>query len=140
MGKRNEPILKGSYILFRANGTELVVKPANGKKFELAELKRLVSGTATIMHLGANPRMCITTVDEEGEAQFTKVNPWLGHMVRKGWVLVVNENGLNESLPVNDEAVAMWGGLVVGDVVLCRFDATPWHGVRGLRVLVPASL
>jgi hypothetical protein len=140
MGKRNERILKGSYILFRANGTEQAVAPANGKKFELSELKRLVGGTATIMHLGANPRMCITAVDGEGEAQFTKVNPWLGHMVRKGWVLVVNENGLNEGLPMNDEALAMWGGLVVGDVVLCRFDATPWHGVRGFRVLVPVTL
>ena len=137
MGRQKELIVKGEYIVLRADGTEQEVKPANGKKFQLAELRRLVGGTAEIMQLSDEPRMCVTAVDENGEGTFTTVNP-LPHMVRTGWVLVVNENGFNENLPVNEKAVAMWGGLVVGDVVVCRFDSTPWHGVRGIRVFIPS--
>jgi hypothetical protein len=46
-----------------------------------------------------------------------------GGLVREGWCLVVNSNGLNETLLTNEEASHLWGSWVVGDVLLCRVSA-----------------
>jgi hypothetical protein len=133
MAKRKEPILKGDPILYRADGTQEVVKPANGKKFELKELKKFVQGTAAVAHLNSRVRFCM--VSRAGELETVEIDPKANNlMIRPGWVMVMNENGLNERLPLNKEASSLFGGIIVGDVVLCRFDATPWHGVRGLSV------
>jgi hypothetical protein len=134
MAKRKEPILKGDFILYRADGRQEVVKPANGKKFELSELKKFVHGTAAVAHLNSRLRLCV--VSRAGELETVEIDPKANNlMIRHGWVMVMNENGLNERLPINKEASRLYGGGVVGDVVLCRFDATPWHGVRGFRVI-----
>jgi hypothetical protein len=133
MAKRKEPILKRDSILYRADGTQEVVKPANGKKFELKELKKFVHGTAAVAHLNSRVRFCV--VSRAGELETVEIDPKANNlMIRDGWVMVMNENGLNERLPLNREASRLFGGIVVGDVVLCRFDVTPWHGVRGLSV------
>ena len=134
MAKRKETILKGDPILYRADGTQEVVKPANGKKFELKELKKFVHGTAAVAHLNSRLRLCV--VSRAGELETVEIDPKANNlMIRHGWVMVMNENGLNERLPINKEASRLYGGGVVGDVVLCRFDATPWHAVRGFRVI-----
>jgi hypothetical protein len=134
MAKRKEPILKGDPILYRAYGTQEEIKPANSRKFELEELKRFVHGTATIAHLDSRLRLCV--VSRAGQLETVEIDPKTSNlMIRHGWVMVMNENGLNERLPINREASRLFGGGVVGDVVLCRFDATPWHGVRGFRVI-----
>jgi hypothetical protein len=132
MAKRKEPIFKGDPILYRADGTPEVVKPAaNGKKFELKELKKFVHGTAAVAHLDSGVRFCV--VSRAGELETVEIDPKANNlMIRPGWVMVMNENGLNERMPLNKEASSLFGGIIVGDVVLCRFDATPWHGVRGL--------
>jgi hypothetical protein len=138
MAKRKAPILKGNPTLFRADGTQEEVKPANGKKFELKELGKLVHGTPAVAHLDSRPRLCV--VSRAGELETVEIDPKTNDLlIRHGWVMVMNENGLNERLPKNWEATRLFGGIgggiVVGDVVLCRFDATPWHGVRGFRVI-----
>jgi hypothetical protein len=93
-----------------------------------------VHGTAAVAHLNGRLRFCV--VSREGELETVEIDPKANDlMIRHGWVMVMNENGLNERLPINKEASRLFGGLVVGDVVLCRFDATPWHGVRGFRVI-----
>ena len=33
------------------------------------------------------------------------------------------------------ELSVLWGGLVVGDVVMCRYSATPWHGAGRRQAL-----
>ena len=134
MARRKEPILKGDPILYRADGTRGEVNPANGKKFELKELGKLVGGTAAVAHLDNRIRLCV--VSRAGELETVEIDPNANNlMIRQGWVMVMNENGLNERLPINREASRLYGGGVVGDVVLCRFDATPWHGVHGFRVI-----
>jgi hypothetical protein len=130
VAKRKEPILKIDFILYRSDGTQEVVKPANGKKFELGELKKFVHGAATVARLTSGVRLCV--VSRAGELETVDIDPKAnGLMIRHGWVMVMSENGLNERLPMNQEASNLFGGLVVGDVVLCRFDATPWHGGSG---------
>jgi hypothetical protein len=135
MARRKEPIFKGDPILYRADGTQEVVKPAaNGRKFELKELKEFVHGTAAVAHLDSRVRFCV--VSRAGELETVEIDPKANNlMIRDGWVMVMNENGLNERLPLNKEASRLFGGIIVGDVVLCRFDATPWHGVRGFRAI-----
>jgi len=44
-------------------------------------------------------------------------------LVRDGWCLVVNENGRNENLPMNEKASELWGSRVAGNVLLCRISA-----------------
>jgi hypothetical protein len=124
--KKGMETLKGDYELIRADGTRSVVVPADGKKFTLAELQSMVKGPLTLMHLGAALREVIRSVDMEGNPDVPHLNPHsIGAMVREGWVLVVTEDGLCRNLPINREAVEIQGGLVVGDVLLCRRDATP---------------
>lgn len=163
MAKQKEPIMKGNPVLLRADGTQEEVKPANGKKFELKELKTFVDGTVTIAHLDSRVRFCAfhphekpsnaptvtcsrTSTDSHvivleasycGEQLETvEIDPKANDlMIRHGWVMALNENGFNENLPRNKEASRLYGGIMVGDVVLCRFDATPWHGIRGFRFI-----
>lgn len=117
---------KSEYIRYRADGTQHVVMPEIMKsKFVASELSRLVGGSITLMYLGSKHRRFVGTgghhgfVDEDGCC-----SAWMsGGLVRDGWCLVVNGNGLNENLPTNEEASRMWGSRVVGDVLLCRVSA-----------------
>ena len=81
--------------LYKADGTQEVIKPANGKKFDIKELQALVGGTVERLKLPFDQRM------------------------------VMNEDGRPKNLPVNDKAsqllhMALGGNTVpiVGDVVV----------------------
>ena len=118
--------LKSEYTWCRADGTQRVATPQVKKsKFVLAELRGYVGGSIALMYLGSKHRRFVGTggfmgfVDEDGCC-----SAWMsGGLVRDGWCLVVNGNGLSENLPTNEEASRMWGSRVVGDVLLCRVSA-----------------
>jgi hypothetical protein len=117
---------KNEYLWYRADGTQQVVTPQVKKsKFVLSELRKFVGGSIDLMYLGSKHRRFVGTgghhgfVDEDGCCSACAS----GGLVRDGWCLVVNGNGLNENLPTNEEASRMWGSRVVGDVLLCRVSA-----------------
>lgn len=89
--------------LITSNGEILMIRPKKGDSFTLEELQRYVDG---------NIQICTPPG-------------------KSGAILVVNEEGKVEGLPVNELASAMWQELaepgsersfddVVGDVVLCH--------------------
>jgi hypothetical protein len=120
-------ILNEPFTILRADGSEQSVVPADGNRFTMIELRKLLHADATPMYLWGK-RECIVSVNMEGipDIQFRKAKAE-GLFVREGWVFVVDENGLNKNLAINERVSKMWGGLVVGDVILCRRDATPWY-------------
>ncbi|MEA2628997.1 MAG: hypothetical protein QOJ10_1457 [Chloroflexota bacterium] len=72
------------------------VQPANGRDFKLAEAQALVGGMIEI------------------------------HPLDDGRIIVINEEGKLEQLPINVEATILWrqtyGGrdVIVGDVLVCK--------------------
>jgi|SRR5580700_4824810 hypothetical protein len=104
MAKRKEPILKGDPILYRADGTQEVVKPAaNGRKFELKELKKFVRGTAAVAHLDSRVRFCV--VSRAGELETVEIDPKANNLMIRDRTsrLIENdsENSANTDLGVN---------------------------------------
>jgi len=80
--------------LIRANGNTEVVKPLNGSYFETEELCNYVDGYAEIVPAG-----------------------------KKGYVLVVNEDGKALGLPFNHGATLLadiFVDFIVGDVLYCK--------------------
>lgn len=99
---------ESKYVWLRATGEQISVLPLSSKtKFSLAELRRFVGGTIQLASL-------------DSQVPYAYMR---GGLVRDKWVLVVNDNGLNERLPINQTASELWGGMIVGDVLLCRRSA-----------------
>src|SRR5947208_4767541 len=117
---------KNDYIWYKAHGSEQVVEPQRKKtKFTAEELRKFVGGYWEILPLGSKHKRFVGTgghcgpVDEHGYC-----SAWVSvGLVRDGWCLVVNENGLNEKLPTNEKASELWGSRIVGNVLLCRLSA-----------------
>lgn len=98
--------------LIKANGEVSEVAPEKGKKFSYQQLRSFVGGTIDIEPLR----------EYKGEAK------------SKGqYVIVVNDNGKLDGLPMNEKASTIWreawpiekyphnnDGLIVGDVLVCR--------------------
>lgn len=85
------------------DGTETATTPANGKTFELEELQKIVGGYIEILALPGKP----------------------------GEIMVCNEEGKLEGLPINPAATQLWKATaqpgsprmfddVVGTVLLCH--------------------
>ena len=75
--------------LYRTDGTDEPVSPANGTDFKLDELYQLVGDPVDIVRLP------------------------------DGNLLVVHDEGLILGLPLNEQASALAGGVIVGDAVRC---------------------
>ena len=45
-----------------------------------------------------------------------------GHVEIIPLLMVVNEEGILERLPINQQATNVYGSLIVGDVLICRAD------------------
>ena len=88
--------------LYKADGTYLDIELKG--KFPPGEISRLVGGMPELLHL-----------DDDRPNAYLR-----GGLVRNGWVLVVNENGRNTLLRINQNASELWGSELVGDVLLCR--------------------
>jgi len=99
--------------LIKADGTVEKVRPHDGKKFGLTELREMVGGTIDI-----------------------QLKPAYGRGARQA--IVVNDNGKLNGLPVNEVASKIWrewypiekypynnDGLIVGDVLVCG-----WQQIR----------
>lgn len=124
MGNReSEP-----YKLLKSDGTEEIVTPRSGKKFTPAEVRGLVGGSFELASLSPKRRREVdknwcgfrSMVDADGFVDAYAS----GGLVREGWVLVVNDDGRNLRLPVNQQASELWGAAeIVGDVLLCRTPA-----------------
>lgn len=81
--------------IYKSNGEEVSVTPANGKTFTLKELQDIVHGYIEIITL-SNPL-----------------------------IMVVNEEGIIEELPMNVKASQIAasyhrGSFIVGDVLVCN--------------------
>jgi hypothetical protein len=82
-------------LIIKANGEEIPVQPANGTDFSLEELQNIVGGY-------------IETV-----------------MLPNGNLLVLNEEGKLEGLPLNTTATDLYNNpydAIVGDVLVCDVD------------------
>lgn len=76
----------------KADGTEVKIEPANGKKFSLEELQKMVGGYIEVVRIAKT---------DHGD-----------HML-------VNEDGRMKQLPVNVSASKLFGrGMIVGDAVV----------------------
>jgi hypothetical protein len=73
-----------------ADGTRRDIAPANGTDYSLAECQAIVGGFIELVHA------C------------------------KGWILVVNEEGLLRDLPRNNVASIIAGQQIVGNAMLVR--------------------
>ena len=111
---------------YKTDGTTEVVRPANGKKFTAAEQQKFVGGRRETMDMGWKAQRFMHPYGRVGPAGFVSA-AMSGGLVRDGWIMIVNENGLNKRLPVNEKASELWGGMVVGNALLCKRSAT----VRG---------
>ena len=86
-------------VLYKADGTQAPYEPADGKHFTLEELQHAVGGYIEMVNLG------------------------------DGRMLVVNEEGKVNHLPLNEKGTRLtrgilsWRDLVVGDVLVCPEDA-----------------
>lgn len=81
--------------IYKSNGEEVSVTPANGKNFTLKELQDIVHGYVEIINLS--------------------------HPL----IMVVNEEGIIEELPMNVKASQIAasynrGSFIVGDVLVCK--------------------
>jgi hypothetical protein len=79
-------------FIIHTSGDETETIPKNGSDFELAELQDIVGGLIECIPL------------------------------TKGRLLVVNEEGLLENLPINTKASLLVGLPIVGTVVICDDD------------------
>lgn len=132
-------IVDEQFTILRTDGGMQTVMPADGKRFTIRELRKLLVADPTPMYLWGK-RQCIVSVDANGDADIRFRKPKAeGLFVREGWLFVVDENGLNKELAINKRVSKMWGGLVVGDVILCR-RAASWHRkLSGFSVVIPFS-
>lgn len=78
--------------IIKTTGEVIEVKPAKGKTFSLKELQDIVGGFIEIVHL---PNMKL---------------------------MVVNEEGKLNGLPVNHKASDLYPDIIVGDVLVCDFN------------------
>jgi len=76
--------------IIRTDGTETPISPKNGIDFSLEELQKIVGGPIEILHTPCS-----------------------------GEIIVINEEGKCEGLPVNWDATAMFGWPLVGSVLVC---------------------
>lgn len=76
--------------IIRTDGTEISIEPKNGKDFKLNELQPIVGGYIEIVHI-------------EGDN-----------------LMVVNEEGKLERLPLNVKATELARQVIVGDVLVCN--------------------
>lgn len=83
--------------IIKTNGEIIPVEPKNGTDFQLEEMQKIVGGYIQLFYL----------MNDEGE------------------VIVMNEEGKFEGLPVNDKATELAesllydGDFIVGDVLVC---------------------
>ena len=52
--------------LIRANGTEEIVQPANGKGFTIEEIQKLVGGTVQAINIRGEATKPVMLVNEDG--------------------------------------------------------------------------
>lgn len=82
--------------IYKANGEVLDIEPKNGRDFQLEELQAIVGGLIQIIEIS----------DTE--------------------IMVINEEGKLENLPLNEQATAIYqkqvyeGDFIVGDVLICK--------------------
>lgn len=82
--------------IYKANGEVLDIEPKNGRDFQLEELQAIVGGLIQIIEIN----------DTE--------------------IMVINEEGKLENLPLNEQATAIYqkqvyeGDFIVGDVLICK--------------------
>lgn len=82
--------------IYKANGKVLDIEPKNGRDFQLEELQAIVGGLIQIIEIN----------DTE--------------------IMVINEEGKLENLPLNEQATAIYqkqvyeGDVIVGDVLICK--------------------
>lgn len=84
-------------VIYKTNGERVGIDPANGKNFSLEEMQKAVGGYVQILRM-----------DLDGIPR----------------ILICNEEGKLEGLPVNDTVTALVrsaGGFdeIVGDVLIC---------------------
>jgi len=77
-------------MFIKSNGETKNVSPKNGNDYQLDELQNYVGGLIEIIHLGDN------------------------------YIMVVNEEGLLNNLPLNINASVLSGMNIVGNVILCN--------------------
>lgn len=75
--------------IIKTTGEVIETSPANGTDFSLEELRAVVGGFIEIVHL------------------------------RDGRLMVVNEEGKLDGLPINELASNLYPDLIVGDVLVC---------------------
>ena len=75
--------------IIKTTGEVIETEPRNGEDFSLDELQGIVGGFIEIVHLA------------------------------DGRVMVVNEEGKLDGLPVNQKASDLYPDLIVGDVLVC---------------------
>jgi hypothetical protein len=113
------------YVWLRASGEQIAVQPTTTEtKFVSGELRKFAGGSIELIDLGPKA----VAFMGEGYHGFRDEHGLTsaygrGGLVRNGWVLVVNENGINLGLPTNENASALWGARLAGDVLLCRRSA-----------------
>ncbi len=79
--------------IFKADGQKIETQPKNGRDFKLEELKKIVGGYIEIVTLSGNR------------------------------IMVVNEEGKVNGLPINIKATELCGyDIIVGDVLVCDSD------------------
>lgn len=84
--------------IYKANGEVLDIEPKNGTDFQLEELQAIVGGFIQIIEIN----------DTE--------------------IMVMNEEGKLETLPLNEKATAIYqsevyaGDIIVGDVLICKTE------------------
>ena len=82
--------------IYKMNGEVLDIEPKNGQDFQLEELQTIVGGLIQIIEIN----------DTE--------------------IMVINEEGKLENLPLNEQATAIYkkqvceGDFIVGDVLICK--------------------
>ena len=82
--------------IYKMNGEVLDIEPKNGQDFQLEELQTIVGGLIQIIEIN----------DTE--------------------IMVINEEGKLENLPLNEQATAIYqkqvceGDFIIGDVLICK--------------------
>lgn len=75
--------------IIKTNGEIIETQPSNGTDFSLTELQAVVGGFIEVVHLS------------------------------DGRLMVVNEEGKLDGLPINEKASELYPDLIVGDVLVC---------------------
>lgn len=77
--------------IIKTTGEIIETQPSNGTDFSLSELQAIVGGFIEVVHLS------------------------------DGRLMVVNEEGKLEGLPINEKASQLYPDLIVGDVLVCEY-------------------